>query len=66
MKWAPTDSGVELDREVACLWWAIRYTAVPRVLDTGADVRGTWIVTACSLTPRHGGAQRVLPVCPRL
>lgn len=46
VKWAPAGSGLDLDREAARLRWAARFTAVPRVLDQGADATGQWLLTA--------------------
>lgn len=46
MKWAPRSSGLDLDGEAARLQWAVAYAPVPRLLDTGADEDGCWIVTA--------------------
>jgi len=46
VKWAPAGSGLDLDAEAARLRWAGRYTAVPPVLDSGADAAGNWLVTA--------------------
>lgn len=46
VKWASADSGIDLGREAARLAWAGRFTAVPRILDQGADQEGSWIVTA--------------------
>lgn len=44
-KWAPAGSDLDLDAEAARLRWAARFTAVPRVRDSGADEEGTWLVT---------------------
>lgn len=46
VKWTPVTSGIDLNREVARLAWAMTYTPVPVVLDQGADGDGSWIVTA--------------------
>lgn len=46
LKWTPADSGIDLDREVARLRWAVRFTPVPAVLAQGADAAGSWIATA--------------------
>ncbi len=46
VKWVPADLGIDLAREAARLRWAAPYTAVPRVLDHGADDRGSWLLTA--------------------
>ncbi|MFF8592125.1 aminoglycoside 3'-phosphotransferase [Streptomyces sp. NPDC015220] len=45
VKWTPAGSGIDLAAEVARLRWAARFTAVPHVLDEGADEAGSWIVT---------------------
>jgi kanamycin kinase len=45
-KWAPAGSGLDLRPEVARLRWAAGFTPVPRVLDTGADETGAWLLTA--------------------
>jgi aminoglycoside phosphotransferase len=45
VKWAPSGSGIDLAAEVARLCWAVKFTAVPRVLDEGSDETGTWILT---------------------
>ncbi len=46
VKWSPTVSGIDLRAEARRLEWAQAFTPVPRVLDMGADDRGTWLVTA--------------------
>lgn len=46
VKWAPADSGIDLDAEATRLRWAAGRTPVPRLLATGADVSGSWLVTA--------------------
>lgn len=46
VKWTPVTSGIDLDREVARLRWAVRFTPVPVVLEQGQDASGSWIVTA--------------------
>lgn len=46
VKWTPPESGIDLSAEVARLRWAAAYVRVPRVLGEGADVDGSWIVTA--------------------
>lgn len=45
VKWTPPDSGIDLDRESVRLRWAARYLPVPRVLDSGRDSAGQWLVT---------------------
>ncbi|HZU71370.1 MAG TPA: aminoglycoside 3'-phosphotransferase [Acidimicrobiales bacterium] len=46
VKWTPMGSGIDLGREVVRLRWAVAYTTVPVVLDTGADEEGSWMVSA--------------------
>jgi kanamycin kinase len=46
IKWAPTGSGLDLNAEVARLSWAAPFTPVPRVLDSGDDEHGAWLMTA--------------------
>jgi kanamycin kinase len=46
VKWAPAGSGIDLGAEAARLRWAAPFTAVPRLLDEGADPAGSWIVTS--------------------
>ncbi|MFI9602969.1 aminoglycoside 3'-phosphotransferase [Streptomyces sp. NPDC052043] len=45
VKWTPAGSGIDLSAEAARLRWAARFTAVPHVLDEGADETGSWLVT---------------------
>ena len=45
VKWSPADSPIDLDHERARVQWAIRYAAVPAVLDHGRDADGAWLVT---------------------
>lgn len=45
IKWAPTNSGLDLKTEHAKLTWAIAYTPVPKVLEFGEDKDGSWLVT---------------------
>lgn len=45
LKWTPAGT-VDLSREVGRLTWAVAHTAVPRVLDHGADDAGSWLLTA--------------------
>jgi kanamycin kinase len=44
VKWAPAGSGIDLGAEAARLGWAVRFTAVPRLLGEGADSTGSWII----------------------
>ncbi|WP_354644356.1 aminoglycoside 3'-phosphotransferase [Kitasatospora camelliae] len=45
VKWTPAGNGVDLTAEVVRLRWAARHTAVPIVLERGADRAGSWFVT---------------------
>jgi kanamycin kinase len=45
-KWAPKDSGIDLHAEVERLLWAVRFAKVPKVLDHGEHVDGSWMLTA--------------------
>ncbi len=45
VKWSPC-GGIDLRPEVARLTWAAGYASVPRVLDSGSDDEGQWLVTA--------------------
>jgi kanamycin kinase len=45
IKWAPTNSGLDLKTEHIKLEWAITYTTVPKVLEFGEDKEGSWLVT---------------------
>lgn len=45
VKWAPVNSGLDLFAEAQRLTWAISFTPVPRVVDCGGDVDGTWLLT---------------------
>lgn len=62
-KWAPAGVGLDLMAEAVRLRWAAAYTAVPRVLLTGADSAGAWLVTAAlpgasAVAPRWVGDPR--------
>ncbi|MGP8001170.1 MAG: aminoglycoside 3'-phosphotransferase [Streptosporangiaceae bacterium] len=46
VKWAPAGSPLDLAAEAARMTWAGAYGPVPRVLGQGADVEGSWLVTA--------------------
>jgi kanamycin kinase len=46
VKWSPTVSGIDLTAEADRLAWAIRFHPVPRVLASGSDPEGSWLVTA--------------------
>lgn len=45
IKWAPTNSGLDLATEQIKLEWAITYTPVPKVLECGEDKEGSWLIT---------------------
>jgi kanamycin kinase len=45
VKWAPLDSGINLTDEIVRLRWAGPFIRVPRVLDTGEDDTGSWLMT---------------------
>lgn len=45
VKWTPAGSGIDLAREAARLRWAARYVPVPRLLGSGQDESGSWLVT---------------------
>lgn len=46
VKWAPTGSVLDFAAEAARLRWAISYVTVPRVLGSGVDEAGSWLVMA--------------------
>jgi kanamycin kinase len=47
VKWvAHGTPGLDLDAEAERLSWAARYTPVPRVIDSGRDASGSWLVSA--------------------
>ncbi|WP_032379683.1 aminoglycoside 3'-phosphotransferase [Rhodococcoides fascians] len=45
VKWTPVESSVDLEDERRRLDWVIRYSPVPKVIDTGSDATGSWMVT---------------------
>ncbi len=45
-KWAPAGAALPLAEEVQRLAWAAPFTPVPRVLGSGADADGSWLLTA--------------------
>jgi kanamycin kinase len=45
VKWSPAGWGIDLGAEAERLRWAVRYVAVPRVVDLGRDDVGSWLVT---------------------
>jgi kanamycin kinase len=47
VKWVPAGTPeLDLDAEAERLSWAAPFTPVPRVLDSGRDATGSWLVTA--------------------
>ena len=46
VKWSPYQPGIDLAGEAARMTWAGAYTPVPRVLASGADDAGMWLVTS--------------------
>lgn len=46
VKWIAEGGEDDLRAEAERLRWAVRYTAVPRVLDLGSDATGSWMLTA--------------------
>lgn len=59
VKWTPVGNGIDLAAEAVRLRWAVDYTPVPRVLDSGEDDEGTWLVTS-PLRGRNAIARRWL------
>jgi kanamycin kinase len=45
LKWSPASSGIDLGDEATRLRWARAFVAVPEVVDTAGDARGTWLLT---------------------
>lgn len=45
VKWAPTDSGLDVPAEAARMTWASAHTPVPTVLGSGDDDEGAWLAT---------------------
>ena len=45
-KWAPAGSDIDLPAEAERMRWAHPYAKVPKVLDSGADATGAWLVTS--------------------
>ncbi len=58
VKWAPSDSGIDLDAERLRLAWCRRFTCVPEVVDAGSDGDGRWLVTGAL-----AGESAVSPRC---
>jgi len=59
VKWVPVGSGLDLAAEAARMSWAARFHPVPRVLGSGSDAEGSWLVTA-ALPGRNAVAGRWL------
>ncbi len=67
VKWAPADSGIDLDAERQRLAWSSRFTCVPQVVDAGADGEGSWLVTRAlagesAVSPRWVGEPAVVAI----
>ncbi len=45
VKWAPAGSGLTLQAEIVRLQWAATFVSVPRVIESGSDRTGEWMVT---------------------
>ena len=45
VKWYPSNERWRLDAEAVRLLWAVQFTAVPELVDAGADATGAWLVT---------------------
>jgi kanamycin kinase len=46
VKWSPSDSTLDLNAEAERMAWAAAYTPVPRLLCSGSDACGRWLVTS--------------------
>lgn len=46
IKWSPAGSGIDLSDEIARLTWAAPWVRVPKVIDSGSDPDGAWMITA--------------------
>jgi aminoglycoside phosphotransferase len=46
VKWSTSDSTLDLGAEAERMAWAAAYTPVPRLLSSGSDVSGRWLVTS--------------------
>ncbi|OZD02364.1 aminoglycoside phosphotransferase APH(3') [Rhodococcus sp. 06-235-1A] len=45
VKWTPAAASIDLEEERRRLQWVIQYTPVPKVLESGSDDSGSWMVT---------------------
>ncbi|MCZ4562127.1 aminoglycoside 3'-phosphotransferase [Rhodococcus sp. IEGM 1401] len=45
VKWAPAETSIDLEEEARRLKWVIRYSPVPKVLESGSDGSGSWMMT---------------------
>lgn len=45
VKWVPAGSGIDLRAEESRLRWAVGFTTVARILDSGHDDDGSWLAT---------------------
>jgi kanamycin kinase len=45
LKWSPTTSGIDLERELVRLQWISARHPAPKPLDYGADANGQWLLT---------------------
>jgi aminoglycoside phosphotransferase len=45
VKWSPVSAGIDLAGEATRITWAGRFTPVPRLLASGSDEAGQWLVT---------------------
>ena len=46
VKWTPPETSIDLEDERCRLQWVIQYSPVPKVLESGSDDSGSWMVTA--------------------
>jgi kanamycin kinase len=49
VKWAPAGCGIDVRIEEARMIWAAPYTAVPKVVGSGRDETGGWLITCAAL-----------------
>ncbi|WP_415977086.1 phosphotransferase [Rhodococcus sp. 077-4] len=45
VKWMPAETSADPEDERRRLDWVIQYSPVPKVIDTGSDATGSWMVT---------------------